>query len=257
MPDRASTRPTLTRNVAPGVHRLGHAGVNCYLIEERDAVTLVDAGLPAVWRHLGRALEVLGRRPADVRALVLTHAHFDHIGVARRVQEEWGVPVSAHPVEHHLAEHPYDYAHEDPRMLYPLTHPAGLPLLGSMLAAGAWRVPPVTGLTEITPGDVLDVPGSPVVVFSPGHTYGHCALHLPDRDALLTGDALVTLDPYNARTGPRIVAGAATADSSLALASLVALAATEARVLLPGHGAPWREGAQAAVVAAHAVGRPD
>jgi glyoxylase-like metal-dependent hydrolase (beta-lactamase superfamily II) len=257
MPARAVTRPTLTRNVAPGVHRLGHAGVSCYLIEERDALTLVDAGLPATWRHLVRALEVLGRRPADVKALVLTHAHFDHIGVARRVQEEWGVPVSAHPVEQHLAEHPYDYAHEDPRLLYPLTHPAGLPLLAAMAAAGALRVPPVTGLGEIRPGDALDVPGSPVVVFSPGHTYGHCALHLPDRDALLTGDALVTLDPYNARTGPRIVAGAATADSALALASLDALAATEARVLLPGHGAPWRSGAQAAVAAARAAGRPD
>jgi glyoxylase-like metal-dependent hydrolase (beta-lactamase superfamily II) len=31
----------------------------------------------------------------------------------------------------------------------------------------------------------LDVPGSPRVVFSPGHTYGHCALHLPDGDVLL------------------------------------------------------------------------
>ena len=32
-------------------------------------------------------------------------------------------------------------------------------------------------------------PGRPRVVFTPGHTYGHCALHLPDRDVLLTGDA--------------------------------------------------------------------
>jgi glyoxylase-like metal-dependent hydrolase (beta-lactamase superfamily II) len=257
MPRRASTRPTLTRNVAPGVHRLAHAGVSCYLIAERDALTLVDAGLPGLWQHLGRALSVLGRRPADVRALVLTHAHFDHIGVARRAQEEWGTPVWAHPVERHIAEHPYDYAHEDPRLLYPLTHPAGLPILGAMLAAGALRVPPVSGLAPFDAGDVLDVPGAPAVVFTPGHTYGHSALHLPDRDALLTGDALVTLDPYNARTGPRIVAGAATADSTLALASLDALAATEARVLLPGHGAPWRAGAQAAVAAARSVGRPD
>jgi glyoxylase-like metal-dependent hydrolase (beta-lactamase superfamily II) len=241
----------------PGVHRLAHAGVSCYLLEEGNALTLVDAGLPGVWRYLDQALRALGRRPADVRAVVLTHAHFDHIGVASRIQAEWGAPVLAHRLEQHLAAHPYDYAHEDPRLLYPLTHPAGLPILGSMLLAGALTVPPVEEVLPIVPGDVLDVPGAPVVVFSPGHTYGHCALHLPAQDALLTGDALVTLDPYNARTGPRIVAGAATADTALALASLEALAETSARVLLPGHGDPWRAGAVAAVEAARAAGRPD
>jgi len=259
MRSRFSARPraTLTRGVAPGVHRLAHAGVSCYLVEERDAVTLVDAGLPGVWRHLEPALAAIGRTPKDVRALVLTHAHFDHIGTARRLQDEWGIPVSAHPAERHLAAHPYDYAHEDPRLLYPLTHPAGLPILASMLAGGALHVPPITELRDIRPDDVLDVPGAPRVVFSPGHTFGHCAFHLADRDVLLTGDALVTLDPYNARSGPRIVAGAATADSAQALASLDALADTAATVLLPGHGTPWRGGARAAVAAARAVGRPD
>jgi glyoxylase-like metal-dependent hydrolase (beta-lactamase superfamily II) len=92
-------------------------------------------------------------------------------------------------------------------------------------------------------------------VFSPGHTYGHCALHLPDRDVLLVGDALVTLDPYTGRTGPRIVAGAATADSDLALRSLDALAGTGARLVLPGHGEPWRDGAPRAAELARAAGR--
>jgi len=101
------------------------------------------------------------------------------------------------------------------------------------------------------------VPGSPVVVVSPAHTWGRRALHLPDRDALIAGDALVTPDPYDARTGPRVVAGAATADVPLALASLDALAVTGTRVLLPGHGDPWRGGAVAAVEAARTAGRPD
>jgi glyoxylase-like metal-dependent hydrolase (beta-lactamase superfamily II) len=85
------------------------------------------------------------------------------------------------------------------------------------------------------------------VIAGPGHTAGSVALHLPDRGVLLTGDALVTLDPYTTRTGPRIVAGAATADSAQNLASLAALAATGAGLLLPGHGEPWTRGAAEAV----------
>jgi glyoxylase-like metal-dependent hydrolase (beta-lactamase superfamily II) len=100
---------------------------------------------------------------------------------------------------------------------------------------------------------MLDVPGWPRVVFSPGHTYGHCALHLPDRDALLVGDAFVLLDPYTGRTGPRVVARAATADSERAKASLDVLAATGATVALTGHGEPWRHGVAEAVAKAKAA----
>ncbi|WP_306452765.1 MBL fold metallo-hydrolase [Micrococcus luteus] len=101
------------RLVAPGIHLVQHANVNCYLIEDTDGLTLVDAGLPAVWRPLGHAVRALGRRPEDIKALVLTHAHFDHVGAARRLVERLGVPVYAHRAEHYLAAHPYSYAHEN------------------------------------------------------------------------------------------------------------------------------------------------
>lgn len=47
------------------------------------------------------------------------------------------------------------------------------------------------------------------------------------------------LDPYTARRGPCIVAGAATVDSARNLHCLDALAATEAGTVLTGHGEPW------------------
>ncbi|BDI22480.1 MBL fold metallo-hydrolase [Herbiconiux sp. L3-i23] len=245
----------LTRNVAPGVHRLAHAFVNCYLLVEGDEVTIVDAALPKTWALLPAALEAIGADRRAVKALVLTHAHFDHLGFARRMHEQWRVPVFGHPIEDYIAAHPYRYAHENPRAIYPIAHPRGIPILTRMAAAGAFGVRGIESLRGFAPGDVLPVPGSPRVVFSPGHTYGHSALHLPERDALLSGDALVTLDPYTGRTGPRIVAGAATADSALALASLDALAATEARIVLPGHGEPWRAGVRSAVALARSAGR--
>ena len=96
--------------------------------------------------------------------------------------------------------------------------------------------------------------GTPKILFTPGHTYGHVAFHLPDRDVVIAGDALVTLNPYTGGKGPQIVARAATANSQQALASLDRLAETGAGTLLPGHGPPWTRGAEEAVRLARAAG---
>lgn len=91
-------------------------------------------------------------------------------------------------------------------------------------------------------------------LFTPGHTLGHVALHLPERGAVITGDALVTHDPYTDTRGPRIVARGALADSERALASLDLLASTGVGTLLPGHGEPWTDGTESAVAEARRVG---
>jgi glyoxylase-like metal-dependent hydrolase (beta-lactamase superfamily II) len=253
-PVSSSGRPVLIRHVAPGIHRLAHAYVNCYLVEDGRDVTIVDTAFPSTWRHLLSALRECGHSPGDVNAVVLTHGHFDHLGCAARAASEFAVPVWVHERDSFIAAHPYRYQHERPRALYPLCYPRGMRVLAAMTAAGALRVTGVREVRRMPASAVLDVPGRPTVVFSPGHTYGHCALFFPERDAIITGDALVTLDPYTAQTGARIIAGAATADSEMALASLRALAATQARIVLPGHGEPWRAGIGAAVAAALAVG---
>jgi glyoxylase-like metal-dependent hydrolase (beta-lactamase superfamily II) len=215
---------------------------------------IVDAAFPATWPYLLRALEEIRRKPGDVEAVILTHAHFDHLGFAARAAAEFSVPIWVHREDEFIAAHPYRYQHERSRLLYPVLYPRGIPILGAMVAAGALRVNAVTSTRELSPGPQDVVPGKPEVIFTPGHTWGHCALHFPDRDTVITGDALVTLDPYKAARGAQVIAGAATADSEMALASLDAIAQTGARVLLPGHGEPWRHGASAAVAAARASG---
>ena len=135
------------------------------------------------------------------------------------------MPVYVHENDVPLTRHPWRYDHERARSWYFATQVKALP-----------------------------VPGSPRIVFSPGHTHGHCALHFPERDVLIAGDALVTLDPYTARRGPCIVARAATADSERNLRSLDALAETGAGTVLVGHGDPWTAGVEDAVVRARAAG---
>ena len=244
---------TFTADVAPGVHRVEDAYTNWYLVEDDGALTVVDAGVPTSWDSLLDALRRLGRSVDDIRALVLTHAHFDHVGFAEKARQRLDIPVYAHAREVGLTRHPTRYDHEQPRVKYLATQPRALPIIASLTKHRAFFPSPIGEVTPYGDDDTLDVPGRPRVVFSPGHTYGHCALHLPDRDALLVGDAFVLLDPYTGRRGPRVVARAATADSERAKASLDALAATGARVALTGHGEPWTNGVEAAVAAAKAT----
>ena len=242
----------LHRDVAEGVHRIGEHYVNWYLIEEGDRITIVDAGLPASWQSLLEALSKIGRSPGDVEALVLTHAHFDHIGFAERARVELGIPVWVHENDAPLTRRPWLYMSERSPLSY--LGPRMLPIVTSFIRAGAARVGPIRQVRRFGNEGVLDVPGSPRILFTPGHTLGHVGLHLPERDAVISGDALVTHDPYTDTRGPRIVARAATADSERALASLELLAGTGAGTLLPGHGEPWTGGAESAVREARRVG---
>ncbi|WP_230978282.1 MBL fold metallo-hydrolase [Georgenia yuyongxinii] len=185
---------------------------------------------------------------------MLTHAHFDHLGVARQLRDRLQVPVSAPEQEHYLVAHPYRYAHENMRGVYPLRYPRAMPILGAMARAAALTVKGVSGVRPLDNGVALDVPGSPRVDLSPGHTFGDCALHLPERTCSSAATCWVTLDPYTAHTGPRIIAGAATTDSAMALRSLNLLAATGAGTVLAGHGESRRGGVRAVVDLARSAG---
>src|SRR3954452_10952932 len=243
----------LQLNVAPGIHRVEDCYTNWYLVEEDGRVCVVDAGVPSSWESLQEALSRIGRNPHDVEAAVLTHAHFDHVGFAEKARTELNVPVYVHENDVPLTRHPWRYDFERPRSFYFATQPQALPIVADFLRNRAFWPSPVKEVVRYTDGP-LPVPGAPRVIPCPGHTLGHCALHLADRDVVIAGDAIVTLDPYTGRRGPRIVAGAATVDSERNLRTLDAIAETAARTLLVGHGEPWTQGADAAVAGARRAG---
>jgi len=106
--------------------------------------------------------------------------------------------------------------------------------------AGGARYRPVAELEDLREDQILDVPGRPLVIRTPGHTAGHNSVALPERGVLLAGDALANLDYA---TGRRAVGlHRFNDDREMARVSLSRLDGVAADTVLFGHGDPWTGG---------------
>ncbi len=232
--------------IAPGIRRLGDGRINPYLLQEAGEITIVDTGAPGQWRDLLAELATIGRTLDDVRAVVLTHGHSDHIGFAERIRRERHLQIQVHEADGALARGeapaPRDREVHGPR-------PRLIPLLSFLAYAarkGMLRVTHVGEVSTFGDGATLDVPGAPRVILVPGHTPGSAALHVPHRAAVFVGDAFVTLNTLTGARGPLTVPQF-NGDTRQALASLDRLSGLDARLALPGHGEPWTGGMAEAV----------
>jgi glyoxylase-like metal-dependent hydrolase (beta-lactamase superfamily II) len=224
--------------VAPGVHRLGSERVNFYLVEDDGRFTVVDAGIPGYWDQLEPALAQIGRGLDDVAAVLLTHAHSDHTGVAGKLHER-GVPVYLHPADHELLATGKEPWKREGSALSVLRHPRVFGFFLHMARNGALKPPHIADPAPIAHGEQLDVPGRPQVIHTPGHTPGHCALYFERHGALLVGDLLCTWHPVLGRLGPQVMPAAFNVSSAQSLESLSRIEPIAANLLLPGHGEPW------------------
>ncbi len=228
--------------LAPSLHRLGNGLVNAYLVEEAGLVTIIDAGVPGYWADLPAELAAMGRSLEDVRAIVLTHGHSDHIGFAERMRRERGTPVCVHELDAALARG------EVPNPAKGLGPVRLRPLLGFLVYSavrGGLRNRPIGEVSTFGDGTTLDVPGSPRVILVPGHTPGSAALHVASLDALFVGDAFATKAVTTGEQGPRVAPF--TADAAEAVQSLDRLDGIEAPWVLPGHGQAWTGGVSEAI----------
>ncbi|RDE10548.1 MBL fold metallo-hydrolase [Pelagibacterium lacus] len=201
--------PGLARVTAPNASPYTFTGTNSYLIGER-AVAVLDPG-PDDSAHLEALLAAIGGR--EVLAVLLTHTHRDHCGLARRLMARTGASLwSGGP--HRLS-----------RPLKPFE-------INPFRRAGDFRLKPDRRLED---GEALEIDGVALrVVATPGHCANHLAFALPEHDAVLVGDHVMG---WNSTV-------IATPDGDLGayLRSLERLIALEQRVYHSGHGGPLADG---------------
>lgn len=240
-------------DVADRVYRLGSWVVNWYLIGDGGRFTVIDAGLPKQFDQLGAGLAQLEDALEDVEAVVLTHAHADHKGSAEQIRTEAGAAVHVHEGDAAMArgeanpKNERGYARD-------LLNPFSWKSTWALATGGVFSPPPVLEMSTFAHGEVLDLPGSPRVIHTPGHTAGSACIELTDRGVLCTGDALVMLNVVTGATGPRIKPGSFNLDSAQALGSLSEIEGVGADIVLPGHGEPWSGSAADAVAEARRIG---
>jgi glyoxylase-like metal-dependent hydrolase (beta-lactamase superfamily II) len=162
--------------------------VNLFLVGKpgtKDFV-LVDAGMPGSFEDIVALAEERFGSDAVPKAIILTHGHFDHVGALIELVNHWNVPVYAHELEIPFLTGQRNYPDPDPTVE------------GGMVAK----------MSPLFPNEAIDignhvqklpddgtVPGMPGFrwVHTPGHTPGHVSFFREEDEALIAGDAFVTV----------------------------------------------------------------
>ncbi|HEX6447533.1 MAG TPA: MBL fold metallo-hydrolase [Streptosporangiales bacterium] len=216
--------------VVPSLYRLELGFVSAYLWCDPDELTLVDTGYEGSGAVVLDAIRRLGRDPAELRRIILTHSHDDHTGGAADIVEAApDVTVVASradsPVIRREQEQPAPVLEDWERSIA-----AGLP---DLPAARPVRVD-----REVDDGDLLDFAGGAAVVAVPGHTAGSIAIHLPLHRILFTGDIAANVQ--------QIMLGVFNVDREEAARSFRRMAGLDVDTACFGHGEPLvRDAAEA------------
>lgn len=202
--------------VADGIFKVeGVRIANVYLVATGDGLLLLDTGMPGNARRILSFVDGIGRKPSDLRDIVLTHCDIDHIGSVAELKRLTGARVAIHERD------------------APVLSGEKRPQKGGLVMVALYRLlrfRPVAPDLRLRDGDTI---GGLQVMHVPGHTAGSIAL-VRDDGVVFSGDALLSDKDGNVRPPDLRLA----LDRARASASAEMLRARHAVLLLAGHGAP-------------------
>jgi glyoxylase-like metal-dependent hydrolase (beta-lactamase superfamily II) len=201
-------------------------------------VTLIDAGYPGDRDDVLASLRELGFGIQDVRAIVLTHAHIDHMGSAIWFAKTHGTPVYCHADEVGHAKREYLQQASPLDIAANIWRPGWAAWSAHLVRLGGLSREGIPTTQALTVDVAAALPGQPMSVPTPGHTSGHCSYVVDG--VLASGDALITGHPVCRRKGPQLLPAVFSYNQADCERSLAALALLDTDVLAPGHGPLWR-----------------
>ncbi len=185
---------------------------------------------------------------------MLTHSDSDHTGLAAAIGRAGARILISSADEPALRTGKLKKTDGSPLdLVRNLWRPNIYRFVGGMILAGGGRPTKIQGAETFSDGDVLDVPGNPRVVATPGHTVGHCAIHFEAHKALFVGDELCALNPLTGSREPQVMPALVNVSTPQCFESLGQIEPLQADGVFFGHGEPWRGGVAAAVARARAL----
>jgi glyoxylase-like metal-dependent hydrolase (beta-lactamase superfamily II) len=195
-----------------------------YLIEDPDGLTIIDAGVGSAAPKILQQLEAAGRQAQEVKRILITHAHPDHVGGLPELQAATGAAVIASALERPVIEG---------QQMIQGPPPERMPTLLRWMPPPTMRFKPTPVARTVAEGDRLDeVMGGLEILETPGHSPGHLSFWQPEQRIVFCGDVLMRLG------GLRLPIAAFTTDMDEDKRSIRKLAALQPRMVCFGHGLP-------------------
>jgi glyoxylase-like metal-dependent hydrolase (beta-lactamase superfamily II) len=174
------------KRLVDGLYRIPGLA-NTYLLDAPEGLTLIDSGFPNGAAKILAAIRQLGRAPSDLRHIIATHAHLDHIGSLAAIVRATGARTYMHALDAPIAERGAGFR--------PLTAAPGLlpGILFKLFARSNRSLEPCRIDQTVADSEVLPIAGGLKVIHVPGHCAGQIALLWAQRGVLFTGDACTNI----------------------------------------------------------------